>query len=216
MKKLVKLIFFTILVVILVIGVNKFTNSSFFKVRKIEVIGAINSNTKVVKKELKRLLDKNIFDIEDVQFVESDPWVTKCLITKRYPSTIVVKIYEKKAIFKFSKNGKCYFYLSDGSNLRTNCDNNRVKVIGNVDNIYFDEFANIFSKVDKNYKYLLYPSYFVVEYNGKPVKGFYEDNVFVANFNYLQKILDKGYKDFDYADIRLRNRIYISGVKRES
>ncbi|MGA1862973.1 FtsQ-type POTRA domain-containing protein [Deferribacter thermophilus] len=212
----VNILLVLILIVGVVIGVYKFTRSSFFNVQKIEVVGSINSNKENVKKELMRLLGKNIFDVENIQIVKSDPWVSKCLVVKRYPSTLEVKIYEKKSLFKYSYQGKCFYYLSDFTKIKDDCKDVKVFIKSNIEKIDLQEFSKIYESIDKNYIYKLYPSYFEVMIKDKPVKGYYKKESFVKNFNYLINILDKFYKDFDYADIRLKNKIYISGVRSES
>ncbi|KAA0257863.1 FtsQ-type POTRA domain-containing protein [Deferribacter autotrophicus] len=215
LKRLLIISFGFVFMFVTYITINHFINSSIFNIKNIEIVGTVNSNQKLLKNYFKKFLGKNIFKVKGDGVLTEDVWVEKYEIVKKFPSTLQVKIYEKRPVIKFSKRGKCYIKTADNSLIKSNCNNVNVFVMTNIDNDYFNEFIKIYRELNNNLKFYLYSSYFVAKQSEIEIIGYYDSSSFLGNYRYFEKIAETLYEKIDYADLRISERIYVSGVKRE-
>ncbi|MGA1846321.1 cell division protein FtsQ/DivIB [Deferribacter abyssi] len=215
LKRLFFISFCFVFILVIYNAINKFISSDIFHVKKIEIVGTVNSNQKFLRNYFKKFLGKNIFQVKGDEVLTDDIWVEKYEIIKKFPSTLLVRIYEKKPLIKFSKKGKCYIKTADDSLIKSNCNKVNVFIMTNIDNDFFEEFTKIYKKLNKNVTYYLYSSYFVAKFNKTEIFGYYDSSIFLENYRYFEKIAKTLYEQINYADLRISERIYVSGVKRE-
>ena len=148
MKKIYR-IFLSIIILIFLssynpneVNLNLKKNNSFLQIKKMEIINNHLIKESDIIEKLKNIYDMNIFsikrkDIEDplkeINFLE------KVEVKKKYPSTIIVKIFETQPTAILYKN-KAKYLLDSSSNL-----------IKFEENMNFDKLPNIFGEGAKNY-----------------------------------------------------------------
>ena len=123
-------------------NLNLKKNNSFLQIKKIEIINNYLIKESDIAEKLKNIYGMNIFsikrkDIEDplkeINFFE------KVEVKKKYPNTIIVKIFETQPTAILYKN-KAKYLLDSSSNL-----------IKFEKNMNFDKLPNIFGEGAKNY-----------------------------------------------------------------
>ena len=117
-------------------------NNNFLKVQKINIVDNFLIKNSEIKEKLSKVYNKNIFliqrkDIEEplkeINFLE------KVEVKKKYPNTIVVKIFETKPVAILYKN-KAKYLLDSSSNL-----------IFFENNMNFNQLPSVFGIGAENY-----------------------------------------------------------------
>ena len=143
MKKLYKIILLlTILIFLTTYSPNKVTflnknNKFFFKIQNIEITNNNKINKTDIINKLNHIYNKNILFISNDDILESLKTVNyleKIEVKKKYPDTIVIRIYETKPVGILFKNNTKYI-IDTLSNLITFNDN-----------LVNNNFPNIFGK----------------------------------------------------------------------
>ncbi len=140
MKKSSKIIILSVTLIFLTtFNPNDFNLSKekdwyFFQIKKIDIINSKLVRKNEVEENLKEIYGKNIIFInrENIEKpLKSINFLEKIEVKKKYPNTIIIKIFETKPIaFLFKKDKK---YLIDSkSNLITFKNNERYKNLPNV------------------------------------------------------------------------------------
>ncbi len=159
MKKLYKIIFLLAILIFLTtyspieIAFLDKNNNFFFKIQNIEII----NNNKIKKtniiNKLKHIYNKNILFISSNDIsspLKSVDYLQKVEVKKKYPNTIVIKIYETKPIGILFKNNTKYI-IDTMSNLIIYNDD---LVDNNFPNIFGKEaekdFVNFFKQLKEN------------------------------------------------------------------
>ena len=91
----------------------------FFKIKQIEIVNNKIIESRDIFKRLEHLITKNIFFIKKADINEplkKIEFLDKIEVKKKYPNTIIIKIYETEPIAIVFKNNKKYL-LDDSSNL---------------------------------------------------------------------------------------------------
>ena len=91
----------------------------FFKVKKIEVINNDRINQEDIIEKLDYLYDKNIFFLEKEslkKLLSTISFLEKIEVKKKYPDTIIIKVYETYPLAIIYKNNKQYI-IDNKSNL---------------------------------------------------------------------------------------------------
>ena len=159
MKKLYKIILLlTILIFLTTYSPNKITffnknNKFFFKIQNIEITNNNKINKTDIINKLNHIYNKNILFISNDDISESLKTVNyleKIEVKKKYPDTIVIKIYETKPVGILFKNNTKYI-IDTVSNLITFNDN---LVNTNFPNIFGKDaerdFINFFEQLKNN------------------------------------------------------------------
>ena len=159
MKKLYKIILLlTILIFLTTYIPNKVTffnknNNFFFKIQNIEITNNNKINKTDIINKLNHIYNKNILFISNDDISESLKTVNyleKIEVKKKYPDTIVIKIYETKPVGIVFKNNTKYI-IDTVSNLITFNDN---LVNNNFPNIFGKDaerdFINFFEQLKNN------------------------------------------------------------------
>ena len=159
MKKLYKIILLlTILIFLTTYSPNEITflgkdKNFFFKIKNIEIINNNKINKTDIKNKLNHIYNKNILFISNSDIanpLKTVDYLQKVEVKKKYPNTIVIKIYETKPVGVLFKNNTKYI-IDTLSNLITFNDN---LVDNNFPNIFGKEaekdFINFFKQLNEN------------------------------------------------------------------
>ena len=127
--------------------------SSFFKIKNIEIINNYLISTNTIDEKMNKIYGKNILFIKrkDIQsLLSSIDFLKKIEVRKKYPDTIIIKIYETKLVAVLFKKDQKYL-LDSSSNLIPFNTNDLLKNLPSV----FGEgaeknFINFFKKLEKN------------------------------------------------------------------
>ena len=114
---------------------------SFFKIKNIKIKNNFLIEKNEIKKKLNSIYEKNIFfikrsDVEEI--LKEIDFVERIEVKKKYPSTVIIKIFETKPIAILFKN-KVKYLVDSSSNL-----------IPFDDNINFDKLPNVFGEGAEN------------------------------------------------------------------
>ena len=143
MKKLYKVIILLVAFIFLTTySPNKFNvfpkkKNIFFKISNIEVINNHIINEKEIIEKLAHIYEKNILFIRrnDLEKpLKTIDFLDKIEVKKKYPNTVVVKVFETKPIAIFFKKSQKYL-LDSSSNLITFSEN-----------IFVDDFPSVFGE----------------------------------------------------------------------
>tara|TARA_B100002049_G_scaffold231275_1_gene208967 strand:- start:828 stop:1511 length:684 start_codon:yes stop_codon:yes gene_type:complete len=159
MKKLYKIILLlTILIFLTTYSPNKITffnknNNFFFKIKNIEITNNNKINKTDIINKLNHIYNKNILFISNNDISEplkTVNYLGKIEVKKKYPDTIVIRIYETKPVGILFKNNTKYI-IDTVSNLITFNDN---LVNNNFPNIFGKgaekDFINFFEQLKNN------------------------------------------------------------------
>ena len=133
-------------------------NNTFLKIQKIEIVNNSLIKDSEIKEKLSKIYNKNIFlikrkDIEDP--LKEINFLKKIDVKKKYPNTIIVKIFETKPVAILYKN-KAKYLLDSSSNL-----------ILFEDNINFNQLPSIFGEGAENHFIYFFSK---LENNNFPIK----------------------------------------------
>jgi len=193
-------------------------DSSYFTVSSVNIKGILNSNIKDKEKIIADIAGKNIFDIKlDKNMVFEDQWIKKVELQKVYPNTVEILIYEKIPVFKMEYGGACYQFTYDGDKIRTDCKDIKVYSSSKINEQFLNNFAEIYKILafDDIKKINLNRSFFEIISGDFRLVGCYERDTFKQNYNIFKNSLVKLYKNIEYADLRVADKIYINGLLYE-
>jgi len=158
MKKLYKIILLLLIFSFLTTyspkEINVLSNKSFFfKIENIEIINNYLISTNTIDEKMNKIYGKNILFIKrkDIQsLLSSIDFLKKIEVRKKYPDTIIIKVYETKLVAVLFKKDQKYL-LDSSSNLIPFNTNDLLKNLPSV----FGEgaeknFINFFKKLEKN------------------------------------------------------------------
>lgn len=159
MKKLYKIIFLLAILIFLTtyspieIAFLDKNKNFFFKIQNIEIINNNKINKTNIINKLKHIYNKNILfisknDISDS--LKSVDYLQKVEVKKKYPNTIVIKIYETKPIGILFKNNTKYIIDTLSNLIIFNddlVDNNFPNIFGNEAE---KDFVNFFKQLKEN------------------------------------------------------------------
>ena len=147
MKKFYRIIILLIVLIFLttyspnVLNVFPKKKNFFFKIQNIEVINNYLINKSEITEKLTQIYEKNILfvDRNDIERpLKSIDFLEKIEVKKKYPNTIIIKVYETKPIaILFKKNAK--FLLDSSSNL-----------IAFNENVFTEDFPIVFGDGAEN------------------------------------------------------------------
>ena len=195
-------------------------NYTLFKIQNIEIVNNFLIKTNTIEEKLSKIYNKNIFlvqkkDIEEplnkISFLE------KIEVKRKYPDTIIVKIFETKPIAILFKN-KVKYLLDSSSNLilldgNKNFDN-LPNIFGEKAENYFINFLNDLEKNNfpinniKNYYYFQIGRWDIQLLNNKTIK-LPHDNINEAIKKTIE-LLERGdFKNYNIIDLRVDGKIIV-------
>ena len=225
MKKFYK-IFLLLLTLIFLTTYNpiQFTNikkknNSFFKIKYLEV-----KDNKIINKEdiisrLSQIIDKNIFfitkkDIEEP--LKKVEFLGKIEVKKKYPNTIVIKVYETKPIAIVFKNNNKYL-LDNLSNLISYKEESKdfyPTIFGKGAD---ENFANFFEKLEENnFPYKMVKNYYYFQI-GRWDLQLLNDKIIKLPTSQLEEAFklaidlleNKNFKSYNIIDLRIEGKVIV-------
>ena len=159
MNRLYKIFLFLIVLIFLTTyNPNKLenifkNNYTFFKILNIEILGNSLVKREEIEKKLNKLINKNILlvgrkNIEEP--LKGIDFLEKIEVKKKYPNTIIIKVFETQALAILFKD-KVKFILDSSSNLIS--FNKEIKY-GEIPQIFGENaeknFVHFYKKLEKN------------------------------------------------------------------
>ena len=228
MKKLYRI--FLLLIVLIFLSTynpNKFDlisekdkDNAFFKVQNIEILNNSLVKESEIKEKLKAIYKKNIFlikrsDIEEP--LKEIVFLKKAEIKKKYPDTIIVKIFETRPVAILIKN-KVRYVLDTSSNLIFFEDDTKFDQLPGVlgedaeNNFiyFFDQLTNNnFPKISiKNFYYFQIGRWDLELVNNKIIK-FPENNTEEAIKKSIELLNRKDFENYKTIDLRVDGKIIV-------
>jgi len=148
MKKLYRIVLLILVLIFLsTYSPNKFDlilekNNTFLKIQKIKIVNNLLIKSSEIKEKLSKKYNRNILSIKKKDIEEplkEINFLEKVEVKKKYPNTIVVKIFETKPVAILYKN-KAKYLLDSSSNL-----------ISFENNMNFNQLPSVFGIGAENY-----------------------------------------------------------------
>ena len=226
MKKLYRIVLLILVLIFLsTYSPNKFDlilekNNTFLKIQKIKIVNNFLIKSSEIKEKLSTIYNRNIFSIKKKDIEEplkEINFLEKVEVKKKYPNTIVVKIFETKPVAILYKN-KAKYLLDSSSNL-----------IFFENNMNFNQLPSVFGIGAENYFVYFFNQ---LENNNFPinnVKKFYffqigrwdlqfandkiiklpNDNVEDAIKKSIELLDRKDFENYNIIDLRLDGKIIV-------
>ncbi len=226
MKKLYKIVSLLIVLIILStynpIEFNLITKkkNNFFKIKEIKIVNNSLIKKNEIQMNLEKIYNKNIFtvkkkDIEnplkEINFFE------KVEVKKKYPNTIIVKVFETKPVAFLYKN-KDKYLLDELSNLILIKDKNDFiklpSVFGQGAENNFIHFLNQLKKKKFPIKYVKNFYFYQIDrwdlqlLNDKTIK-FPHKNVETAIVKSIELLNRKDFENYNIIDLRIEGKIIV-------
>ena len=226
MKKLYRILLLILVLIFLsTYSPNKFDlilekNNTFLKIQKIKIVNNFLIKSSEIKEKLSTIYNRNIFSIkkEDIEEpLKEINFLEKVEVKKKYPNTIVVKIFETKPVAILYKN-KAKYLLDSSSNL-----------IFFENNMNFNQLPSVFGIGAENYFVYFFNQ---LENNNFPinnVKKFYffqigrwdlqlvndkmiklpHDNIEDAIKKSIELLNRKDFQNYNIIDLRVDGKIIV-------
>ena len=226
MKKIYKIIIFFFIFILLTTYIPLKTNNiddknrSFFQIKTIEIINNNLIETQTIREKINKFYNKNIFFIkkEDIKkSLNSLDFLKNIEVRKKFPETIILKIYETKPVAIFVKKNKKYI-LDNSSNL---ISFNRELATEDLPNIFGENadknFLN-FLKIleDKSFPtnkiknfYFFQIGRWDVQFNNNKIIKFPSSKI-SETISQSIKLLDReDFKHYNVIDLRVHGKIVV-------
>ena len=226
MKKIYKIILLLFILIFLTtyspnqLSFTAKKGNPLFEIQNIEVTNNYTINKKDIINKLDHIYKKNIFFIKSDMIEEplkSITFLEKIEVKKKYPNTIIIKIYESQPIAILFKN-KDKYVLDSSSNL---IDFNEIKLDKEFPNIFGKDAENNFIAFFNQLKDNKFPSHKVKNYyyfqidrwdlqilNGQTIK-FPSDKRAEAIQQSVELLNREDFKDYKVIDLRIHGKIVV-------
>ena len=225
MKKIYKIIIFFFIFIFLTtyipreIDVSK-KNVDFFQIKKIKIINNNLIKNEIINKKMNKFYNKNIFFIKkkDIEkSLNSLNFLKSIEVKKKFPETIILKIYETEPVaLIFKKNQK--YILDSSSNLIPFTKDISIE---NLPNIFGEEAEKeflIFLKIleNKNFPTNLIKNFYFFQIGRWDVQ-FYDNKIIkfpssktAEAIELIVELLDrKDFKNYNVIDLRVHDKIVV-------
>ena len=201
--------------------INVLPNKSFFfKIENIEIINNYLISTNTIDEKMNKIYGKNILFIKrkDIQsLLSSIDFLKKIEVRKKYPDTIIIKVYETKLVAVLFKKDQKYL-LDSSSNLIPFNTNDLLKNLPSV----FGEgaeknFINFFKKLKnnnfatkriKNFYYFQIGRWDIQLLNDQKIK--LPSNKTTEAIQQIIELLDReDFKKYKVIDLRINDKIIV-------
>ena len=226
MKKIYR-IFLSIIILIFLssynpneVNLNLKKNSSFLEIKKMEIINNHLIKESDITEKLKNIYGINIFSIKrkDIEGpLKEINFFKKIEVKKKYPNTIIIKIFETKPVAILFRN-KIKYILDSSSNL-----------IPFKDNINLNELPSVFGKKAENNFIYFYNQLKKNNFPEKEIKNFYyfqigrwdlqlvNDKIIKFPENSIDEAINKSiellkhenFKNYNIIDLRVDGKIIV-------
>ena len=226
MKNISKIILLLALLVLLTTYSFKTTTSltqsknTFFKIEKIKVINTNITKESEIINNLMGLYGKNIITLSSFEVenpLKTIDFINKIEVKKRYPDTIIIKIYETIPAAIIYKD-EIKYILDSKANLATYKKeinfNNLPNIFGPSAENYFINFYDQMknngfpiSKI-KNFYYFKSGRWDIQLLNGKTIK--FPDNIKISLIKQSIQLLNrKDFGDYNIIDLRIDDKVIV-------
>jgi len=195
-------------------------NPTFFKIKNIEIINNFLIEKNEIEAKLSEIYNKNIFLIKGIDIEEplkTIDFLKKIEVKKKYPNTVIVKIFETRPVAILFKD-KVKYLLDSSSNLislEINKNFNQLPSVfgkGAENNfIYFFnqlENNNFPNKEIKNFYYFQIGRWDLQLVNNKIIK-FPENNIDGAIKKSIELLEREDFKNYNIIDLRVDGKIIV-------
>ena len=195
-------------------------NTSFFEIKNVEIKNNYLIKKSEIKERLNKIYKKNILFIkgEDIhQSLKEVYFLEKIEVKKKYPNTIIIKIFETKPVAVLFKK-KAKYLIDSSSNLIPSNDNMNMDVLPSVfgenaeDNFIFfynqlkkKKFPN---KKIKNFYYFKIGRWNLQLMNDKIIK-FPHNNTDEAIVKSIELLNHKDFENYNVIDLRVNGKIIV-------
>ena len=149
------LIYFFLFIIIGTLNNKNFTKIEFLKIDNINIYGIDTENKLDLIKKLDFFKFQNIFFIDEVrikEIINSNPFVERFSILKKYPSELEIKINKTKFLAYVKKKDGLFFLGSNQKLILTNEEIDNIPyVFGNFNNEEFFALKDIIDNSDFDY-----------------------------------------------------------------
>ena len=195
-------------------------NPTFFKIKNIEIINNFLIEKNEIEAKLSEIYNKNIFLIKGIDIEEplkTIDFLKKIEVKKKYPNTIIVKIFETRPVAILFKD-KVKYLLDSSSNLISleinknfnqlpsvfgkGAENNFIYFLNQLKNNNFplEEF--------KNFYYFQIGRWDLQLVNNKIIK-FPENNIDGAIKKSIKLLKREDFKNYNIIDLRINDKIVV-------
>ena len=194
-------------------------NFFFFKIKNIKIINNEIINKKYIIDKLSHVINQNIFFIKKKNIEEplkKVEFLGKIDVQKKYPNTLIIKVYETKPIAIVFKDNTKYL-LDNLSNLipyRQISDEHYPTIFGkNAEDNFADFFkklnkSNLPHKVVKNYYYFQVGRWDLQLFNDKIIK--LPVNKINEAFQLAAELLEnQNFKNYNVIDLRIEGKVIV-------
>ena len=210
--------------IILFIFLGTFNNKNFVKlslpkISEINISGLNSENNLKLIESLNFLKLKNLLILNDNEIkriIETNNFVEKYFVFKKYPSSLEIKIIETKILAKVKINDKLLFLGSNGKLIKNKTNINKIPFIfGNFSNKEFFEFKSIIDKSDFNFKNIKNLFFFKsgrwdIETNSDVLIRLPKDGLPEAVDLFTKILKDDQFKDKKLIDLRQNNQLIVN------
>ncbi len=226
MKKLYRIVLLIIVLIFLsTYSPNEFNlifkkKNTFLKVQKIMIVNNFLIKNNEIKEKLNEIYNKNIFlikrkDIEET--LKEINFLDKVEVRKRYPNTIIVKIFETKPVAILYKN-KAKYLLDSSSNLiffEKNVNFNQLpRIFGEGAENHFIYFLNQLENDNfpiqsiKKFYFFQIGRWDLQLANNKIIK-FPHNNIVEAIKKSIELLGRRDFEDYNIIDLRMDGKIIV-------
>ena len=194
--------------------------NDFFDIKNITVENNFLIKKNSIKKKLHKIYNKNIFLIKrnDVEgFLQDIDFLEKIEVKKKYPNTLVVKIFETKPIAILFKD-KTKYLLDSSANIISYTEemsfNDLPSIFGDNAENYFLNFLNQIKSNNfpeekiKNFYYFQIGRWDLQLLNNKTIKFPYE-NTEEAIKKSIELLSHKDFENYNIIDLRVDGKIIV-------
>ena len=197
-------------------------SNSLFNIKNIKIINNEKINQDVIEKKLKKIYGKNIFFIKTSEIekvIRNITYLQSIEVKKKYPNTLIVKVFETSPLAILLKNSD-YYILDSGANLiLINTDSvtnyNYPHIFGKNSEKYFLNFLQLLKK--NNFPIIDIKSYYYFQIGRWDLQ--LKDGLLIRLPNNMIKnaieksveLLNKDdFKNYEVIDLRINGRIIVN------
>jgi len=213
------LIYFFLLLLVGSINNIGLSNLKFTEIDNISVVGLNDYENVILLQKIKDLNLSNIFLInkkEIINLINHNTLVEKYNISKKYPSSLDIKIQKTKFLARINNNGKVFLVGSNGKLSKNDFSNNELPFIFGKPDI--NEFLNFKKIIDQS----KFPYYEITNLYFFPSKRWdleiRNNRIIKLSQNFTKESLDlvleflhnNDFKDNKIVDARIKNQIILN------
>ncbi len=213
------LIYLSLLILISSINNIELNNFEFYKIKLINVSGLSEKQNEILLGKMQNLYFQNIFLINShsiKEIISSNSLIENYSVTKKYPSTIEIKLKKTKFLAKINIDQKEYNIGSNGKLSRNYLNNKDLPYIFGKPNI--EEFLLFKRLIDKsNISFELIKNFYFfpsrrwdIELKNNTLFKLPKDNLEEKLNHVFQITKDKNFENQKIFDLRMKNQLIIN------